>query len=94
MDYAPKRKASKIGNDAFERMLGHRARHTELVLFRSVYWASYLLIVGGLLLFYGLSGAQVSYPVFFGYALCVLAMMVIVYGSVETLHHKLMSRHA
>ncbi len=74
-----------------ERQLHYNERHAGWRIFRSVYWSIYLLIVGFFLLSY--SSLGLSPQVFFGMDLILLAVMVIVFGLVQALHHKLMKRY-
>ena len=74
-------------------MLDYQARHSGWIIFRSIYWAIYLLLLGGLLLFFSVQNLAVSLQIFFGWAFTVLAVMIIIYGGAETLHHKLMRKY-
>ena len=77
----------------FDRMLAYRDRHAGWIVFRSVYWAIYLLLIGTVLLIASGSGVQLATQTFLGIALFILAIMIIVYGAAEVLHHKLMRRY-
>ena len=77
----------------FDRYLDYKARHSGWIVFRSVYWAIYLLVIGALLIVNGKLSFPISWAMFFGVALVLLAVMVIIYGAAESLHHKLMRRH-
>lgn len=79
--------------DSFDRMLAYNARHTGWIIFRSVYWAIYLLLLGILLLYYSVNNVGISLQVFFGWAFTILAIMLIIFGAAETLHHKLMRKY-
>lgn len=74
-------------------MLNYRVRHAGWIVFRSVYWAMYLMMLGVLLLFYGFQQVSVSLQVFAGWALALFAVMIIIYGAVEMLHNKLMRKY-
>lgn len=74
-----------------QRQLHYRERHAGWRIFRSVYWSMYLLIVGFFLLSYNTLG--LTPQTFFGVDLILLAMMVIVFGLAQALHHKLMKRY-
>lgn len=87
----PRKEASP---EMFDRMLDYYVRHSAWIMFRAVYWAIYLLFVGGILLYYNAMNLNVSLQMFFGLAFFVLALMVIIYGLTETLHNKLMKRYA
>jgi len=80
--------------DSFDRMLEYQTRHAGWIIFRSIFWAMYLLIIGGVLIFYSMADVSVSLQFFFGLALSMLAIMMIFYGAAETLHHKLMRKYA
>jgi len=77
----------------FDRYLDYKARHSGWITFRSIYWAIYLLVIGALLIVNGKLSFPISWAMFFGVALVLLAVMVIIYGAAESLHHKLMRRH-
>lgn len=79
--------------DAFDKMMEFQAKHGAWIVFRSVYWAIYLLLLGGLLLYYTAQNIQVSLQFFMGYSFSILAMMIILYGAAETLHYKLMRKY-
>ena len=75
----------------FDRYLDYKARHGGWIIFRSVYWAIYLVVLGTLLIVSG--SVPISGTIFFGVALELLAAMIIIYGAAEALHHKLMKKH-
>ncbi len=77
----------------FDRILEYRVRHSGWIIFRAIYWAIYLLLLGILLLYYSINNVSLSLQVFFGWAFTVLALMLIIYGAAEVLHHKLMRRY-
>jgi hypothetical protein len=81
-------------SDPFERMLEYRMKHSAWIIFRSIYWAIYLLLIGGMLLYYTSINVVVSMQTFFGFAFATLAFMIIIYGIAEILHHKLMKKYA
>ena len=78
----------------FDRYLEYKARHGGWITFRSIYWAIYLLVIGGLLVYYGERNLPITWTLFFGTALVLLSVMIIIYGAAESLHHKLMRVHA
>jgi len=80
--------------DSFDRMLAYNDKHAGWIVFRSIYWSMYLLMVGFTLLWYSLQNMQLSLQLFVGYAFSIAAIMMIVYGFAETLHHKLMRKYA
>jgi len=77
----------------FDRYLDYKARHSGWITFRSIYWAIYLLVIGALLIVNGKLSFPISWAMFFGVALVLLAVMLIIYGAAESLHHKLMRKH-
>ncbi|MGC8676091.1 MAG: hypothetical protein ACP5T3_01055 [Candidatus Micrarchaeia archaeon] len=85
---------ARAAKSEFDRYLDYKAMHGGWITFRSIYWAIYLLVIGGILVFYGKSALMISWPLFWGTALVLLAVMIIIYGAAESLHHKLMRRHA
>lgn len=89
----PKEKAVLIDPDLYmKRMLHYREKHAGWYIFKAVYWAIYVFIVG---LFFMVQSVQ-GYPVAFtfGSALVLLAVMMVVYGFVNALHNKLMKKYA
>ena len=80
--------------DAFDRMLDYQMRHAGWIIFRSIYWSIYLLFLGTTLLYYSTRNLNISLQTFGGFALSLLAIMLIVYGFTETLHHKLMKTYS
>ena len=88
-EFMPARRAT----DSFDRMLDYNVKHAGWIIFRSVYWAMYLLMMGVLLLYYAAHNVAISLQVFAGLAFSILAMMVIVFGFSEVLHHKLMRKY-
>ena len=84
---------ARRATDSFDRMLDYNVKHAGWIIFRSVYWAMYLLMMGVLLLYYAAHNVAISLQVFAGLAFSILAMMVIVFGFSEVLHHKLMRKY-
>jgi len=82
-----------MAKDAFDKMMDFQAKHGAWIVFRSIYWAIYLLLLGALLLYYTARNITVSLQFFMGYAFSILAIMVILYGAAETLHYKLMRKY-
>ncbi len=74
-----------------KRMLHYNERHSVWYIFRSIYVAIYLFIVGALLI--SQTTLHYGYDVLAGISLVVLALMVVVYGFVVSLHNKLMVRY-
>ncbi len=85
-------KTSKMSD--FDRMLDYQVRHTGWIIFRSVYWAIYLLLLGTILLYYSVRNIDISLQAFFGYAFTIVSIMIIIYGFAEVLHHRLMRKYA
>ena len=83
----------KESRSDFDRYLDYKARHSGWITFRSIYWAIYLLVIGSLLIVNGKLSFPISWAMFLGVALVLLAVMVIIYGAAESLHHKLMRKH-
>ncbi len=85
--------AKRIPGDSFDRMLDFNVKHSGWIIFKAVYWAMYLLVLGVVLLFDSVHNVTIPLETFAGLALSILAMMVIVFGFSEVLHHKLMRRY-
>ncbi len=88
----PKEKPSVITIDPslqYERMLHYKEKHSGWIIYNSVYWGIYLFAIGILLV----SGTVTSVAGFFGWALMLLAIFVIVHGFTSSLHLKLMKHH-
>ena len=77
----------------YARKLHYNERHSGWTIFRSIYWAVYLLLVGSML--YSFSQASsVNFGAFFGLSIISLALFLLVYGFSSALHLKLMKRYA
>ena len=74
------------------RMLHYNEKQSGWYIFSSVYWSVYLFIVGITLLLQSAAGYSVEVSV--GISFVVLALMLIIYGAVSSLHLKLMKRYA
>lgn len=74
-----------------ERLLKYREKHQGWSIFFAIYWSIYLFVIGLLLLYYSQIGFTV--PVFFGSAIIIFAVMLILYGMTQALHHKFMRRY-
>jgi hypothetical protein len=85
--------AKRVNDNSFDRMLEYNVKHAGWIIFRSVYWAMYLLMLGILLLYYSAHNVTLSLQIFAGLSFSTLAMMIIVYGFAEVLHHKLMRKY-
>ncbi len=82
-----------MAKDSFDRMLEYNARHAGWIIFRSIYWSIYLLLLGLFLIYDSIINVAVSLQAFLGWAFTILAVMIIIFGAVETLHHKLMRKY-
>jgi len=74
----------------FDRVLEYNAKQSGWYIFRTIYWGIYLLFLSFLLIN---APASFSTSEFIGYAILLLAVMIIIYGIVEALHHNLMRKH-
>ncbi|MCL4365231.1 MAG: hypothetical protein M1569_02235 [Candidatus Marsarchaeota archaeon] len=74
-----------------DRMLHYKERHHAWYVFRSLYWSIYLIVVGLLLVYYVQLGLTLN--LFFGTAFLIFAVMLILYGLMEALHHKFMRKY-
>lgn len=74
-----------------ERMLKYRERHQGWHIFRTLYWSIYFIVTGFLLLYY--TGIGFTIPLFLGSVFILFAVMLILYGLTEALHHKLMQKY-
>jgi hypothetical protein len=83
-----------VAKNDFDRLLDYLAKSSGWIVFRSVYWALYLFLLGILLLYYSAKGISLSLQLFFGWAFTLLGLMIIFYGAAETLHHKLMRKYS
>lgn len=83
-----------MAKNDFDRLLDYLAKSSGWIVFRSVYWALYLFLLGILLLYYSVKGISLSLQLFFGWAFTLLGLMIIFYGAAETLHNKLMRKYS
>ncbi len=74
-----------------ERMLRYRESHRGWHIFRTMYWSIYFIVIGALLIYYNVIGFSVT--VFLGSAFIIFAVMLILYGLTEALHHKFMKKY-
>ena len=77
---------------AYRRQLHFQERHSGWHIFRGIYWGVYVFILGVLLA--TLVPASLSVAGFFGWALILLSIFMIVFGFASSLHLKLMKRYA
>jgi hypothetical protein len=73
-----------------ERMLQYRERHRGWHIFRALFWSIYFIIIGVLLVYYNYIFTSVT--LFLGTAFLVFAVMLILYGLTEALHHQFMRK--
>ena len=76
----------------YSRMLHYREKHSGWEIYKAVYWGIYFFILGLLLLSQGTSLSLLSG--FFGWALLIFSLFVIVFGFASALHLKLMKKYA
>ena len=74
-----------------ERYLQYRESHKGWHIFRTLYWSIYFIVIGVLLVYY--SSIFTSATLFIGTAFIVFAVMLILYGLTEALHHQLMRKY-
>ena len=74
-----------------ERMLQYREMHQGWHIFRTTYWAMFFIIVGMFLVYYDALGFTAT--LFFGAVSLLFAVMLVLFGLTEALHHKLMRRY-
>ena len=76
----------------YSRMLHYREKHSGWEIYKAVYWGIYFFILGLLLLSQGTSMSLLSG--FFGWALLIFSLFMIVFGFAAALHLKLMKKYA
>ncbi len=76
----------------YSRMLHYREKHSGWEIYKAVYWGIYFFILGLLLLSQGTSLSLLSG--FFGWALLIFSLFMIVFGFAAALHLKLMKKYA
>lgn len=74
----------------WERQLEMMEKRSGFEIFNSIYWGLYLFTLGLLLL----SGRNLSDKLLVGISVTILAVFVIVYGFVLSLHYKFLKKHA
>lgn len=75
----------------YSRKLHHDEKHSGWHIFRSIFWAIYLFVIGAILY---LAVPPLTTPKFFGWTLIILAIFLVIYGFSKSLHLKLMKRYA
>jgi hypothetical protein len=74
-----------------DRFLHYRERHQGWHIFKTMYWSIFFVVVGIFLLYYNQIGFGIT--LFFGAVSLLFAVMLILFGLTEALHHKLMRRY-
>ncbi|MGC8647450.1 MAG: hypothetical protein ACP5SA_01375 [Candidatus Micrarchaeia archaeon] len=72
----------------YARMLHYKERHSGWEIFKAIYWGIYILFIGMLVLWPGMTLVN-----FIGYAVIAFALFFMVYGFSVSLHLKLMKRY-
>ncbi|MDE1768550.1 MAG: hypothetical protein KGH67_05215 [Candidatus Micrarchaeota archaeon] len=72
------------------RFLHYRERHSGWYVFRYMYWSIYFIVVSILLLYYG--PLNLTLNLFFGTIVLLFAVMLILFGLTESLHHKFLKK--
>lgn len=80
----------------YERRLKFEEKHAGWRIFQTIFWGIYIFILGLiLLLFYKTdTTSTVNLYAFFGWALTLFAIFVILYGFSMSLHLRLMRKYA
>ena len=74
-----------------ERWLVYREKHAGLKVFSCIFAAIYVFFVGLMLIAAGYTGTSVTFIA--GWSAILLAVFLVVYGFVVSLHHRLMRKH-
>ena len=74
-----------------KRKLEYKEKHAGWEIFRYLYWGIYVFVIGCMLVIAGYTMPNLI--VFTGWAVILLAVFLVVYGFVTSLHHRLMRRH-
>ncbi len=75
----------------WERRLSYAEKGAVWDIFRYLYWGIYAFVVGCMLVIAGYTSPNPL--VFAGWALIMLAVFLVIYGFVTSLHRRLMKRH-
>ena len=75
-----------------QKQASSREKQSGWEVYRAVYWGIYVFVLGVLLLTTFPTAA--SFMSFLGWAMVLLALFVMIYGFVLSLHLKLMKKHA
>jgi hypothetical protein len=85
-------KAILIDPDLYmRRMLHYREKHAGWSIFKAIYWAIYIFVVGMLFMIQSISYYPVEFTI--GSALILLSVMMMIFGLVNALHNKLMKKY-
>ncbi len=77
---------------SYRRHLHYMEKHSGWHIFRAIYWGVYIFVMGILLA--TLVPYTIRYPIYFGWALILFSLFLIVYGFASALHLKLMKKYA
>ncbi len=75
----------------WERRLSYKEKEAGWIVFRYLFWALYVFVVGCMLVVTGLTAARLTFIA--GWAAIILAVFMVVYGFTQSLHHRLMRKH-
>ncbi len=78
-------------NLMWERRLHHMEKRSGWAVFRAVYWGIYIFIVGVMILEIGAGAVAPTASI--GLAVVILALFVIIYGFVISLHYSFLKKH-
>ncbi len=88
-----KEEAVLIDPDLYmKRMLSFKDKHAAWYIFRAIYVAIYLFMVGMLFMVQSIEQYPMAFT--FGTAMVLLSVMIILYGFVNALHNRLMKKYA
>ncbi len=92
---AEKRGAGKVmkidSSMDWERHLTYREKEAGWTVFRFLFWGIYVFVLGCMLIIAGFTAPNLM--IFGGWALVLLAVFLVVYGFVSSLHYRLMRKH-
>ena len=74
-----------------DRLLHYREKHSGWNIFRFMYWSIYLIVIAMMLIYYDELGFTQN--LFFGTAILILAIMLILFGLTEALHNKFLQKY-
>lgn len=74
----------------WERKLDYAQKKSGWEVFKYLYWGIYVFVIGSMLI---ALGASVSLTTIAGWAAVLLAMFLVIYGFVLSLHNTLMKKH-